>query len=967
MLFKIKSVSKSNLGMHWGAILWVVFFCYSICAGLVFQKLVVPKIFPTASGGLLPNDSASFHYYATVLAEQINVHGWSVWSLYPNEYSTANVAILGALYAVFGYDPALMIPINAALHALSGLMVYLIAREISSDKLVGICAGAIAAVLFIIFPSALNWYGQIHKDGFAIAGSLIVLFTWLKALKNNQTLMDWLFVILLNFTGVLLVLSVRPYNIKLMLIANLGALLFLLFFTVIRRQFLKNIKTIFFFIFTILLLLIAIKSIHLLAGNSPKIPGMGDNYATWQGSNNWQWQDTKWVPDNIEGYVELAASTRAALIDFGVSEKASSTIDQEIKPENLKEVLRYLPRALQIALFAPFPSTWFNNLSLIHIAATIEMTIYYLCIPGVLLLLAYSPKPAVFLTIYFACFFLTTYGFTTANVGTLYRLRYAYEFLILLLGVMGWMTYFNRVGLLQWVIAAALAPKQQEMNDKTLQQELPVNRKKVITSGLAVMAFTLLGFIAFFLRDVLMARTFGLDAELDSFFIALLIPMFIVTVFCMPLGAAFIPVYLKIKESGDIHQSKVLVSNMSLKVTLALAVLCSALYLVAPSILGIIYPNMVIAENANLLIVVNTALLILFFSGMIILGNSVLNAHGRAVLSSISQLIVPMIAILALYLFGATYGVLAVVIGMVIGQFLNLLIVQYFLRQDDVNLMPFSKINSVHQENLLINQYVPLTAAAFFAAVTLPISTLLAMTLPNGAVSAFNLGSKIVLFITGLVSAVVTTVVFPYFSSLIAKNRLMSARRELSFFMLLVTFISVPISAVLFIWADFIVKLLFGGGQFDAGSAAQVVRVMQYAVVQIPFFICNTIILKFATATRHVALICVITILSLLVNVGASLFLTKHMGVAGLALGSSVSVVFATALLVLALVHFWHISKFDALVIFLNWILFLTLLMCLHFKTITSVYAVAIAYLVLLLGYLDSLKVERLSINWWRI
>ena len=649
--------------------------------------------------------------------------------------------------------------------------------------------------------------------------------------------------------------------------------------------------------------MIGIKTVYLLAGDLPKIAGMGDTQTTWRGSSSWQWQDTKWVPNSIEGYVELAASTRATFIEFGLQEKAKSAVDQTIKPQNLEEVIMYLPRALQIGLLAPFPSTWLSNLSLIHIVAAIEMAIYYLCIPGVFLLLLYSPKPAIFVAIYFACFFLTVYGFTTANVGTLYRLRYAYEFIILLLGVLGWLTYLKKLGILQKCIVAVFSPKQLEFDDKTFQGESRVNRKQVITSGLAVMAFTLLGFIAFFIRDVLMARTFGLGSAMDSFFIALLIPMFIVTVFCMPLGAALIPIYLKTKESGDVLQSRALVANLSLKMTFSLAILCGILYLAAPTILELIYPNMVIADNENLVTVVNTALFILLFSGVMVLGNSVLNAHGRAVLSSTSQLIVPITAILALYLFGVTHGVLAVVIGMVVGQLLNLLIVQYFLRQDHVSLMPFSKVNLLSQETLLAHQYIPLAVSAFFVAVALPISTLLAMTLPDGAVSAFNLGSKIVLFITGLVSAVVATVVLPYFSSLIAKNSLMSARRELSFFMLLATFISVPISAVLFIWADSIVKLLFEGGEFDAESAAQVVRVMQYAIVQIPFFICNTIILKFATATKHVALICLIAILSLVVNVGASLLLTKHMGVAGLALGASVSVIFATVLLVLALVR----------------------------------------------------------------
>ncbi|HQS44692.1 MAG TPA: hypothetical protein PLJ70_09765, partial [Methylotenera sp.] len=62
------------------------------------------------------------------------------------------------------------------------------------------------------------------------------------------------------------------------------------------------------------------------------------------------------------------------------------------------------------------------------------------------------------------------------------------------------------------------------------------------------MGLTVLTFVGFFVRDVMMARTFGLGVALDSFFIALILPMFFVAVLCMPLGTAFVPVYLNLKE-----------------------------------------------------------------------------------------------------------------------------------------------------------------------------------------------------------------------------------------------------------------------------------------------------------------------------------------------------------------------------------------------------------------------------------
>jgi len=949
---------------HLALILWVVFFCYAICAALIFQKLLLPLV-PSlhAGGGLLSNDAVYFDSVATKLAENIRLHGWSSWQLYPAVGASGNVAILGALYAIFGHDITLIIPINAGIHALGGVLVFLLARELSGKAAIGNYAGVIAATLFVIFPSALNWYGQIHKDGYAIAGTLMILLTWVKAVRGQRDFLSWLTLIAGYILGVVLVASVRPYGLKLLLIATLGALLAIALIALMRRQLRSKMRLATFFLLATMILIGGIKLM-------PDVAQKGDTYQNWQDKVNsnsnsnrppWRWKNASWLPDSFEGYIELAAKTRAGMISYGLSEKAKSMIDENITPQSVEEVASHLPRALQVGLLAPFPSSWLVNVSMTRLVAVGEMFVYYLCLPGVLLLLFYNRKPAVLVSIYFACFFLVIYGFTTANLGTLYRLRYAYVFVMLMLGVLGWFTWLDKTGRLKWLLYFLQPPAQLPSPEEALEKTQQSGRREAMGSGAIVMGLTLLTFIGFFLRDIMMAQQFGLGAALDNFFIALLIPMFIVTVFCMPLGMAFVPVYLGVKEKKNHQVSRALVSSVSFWTMISLLVICLILYLIGPSILPLLYIKGATMDMQQLIPLLDIALPILLFSGVVILGNSVLNANGRAVLTSTAQLVVPVAAILALLLFGGSYGVKAVMYGMVVGQLLNLFIVQYCLRHYDISLLPRLELFNQAEFSPLLLQYLPLVVSAFFVAIAAPIATLLAISLPEGGVSAFNLGNKVVLFVTGLVSTAISTVMLPYFSALVAKNHLFSARRELSFFILIATFVSVPVSASLYIWSEPIIRLMFEGGAFDGDAIRLVTRVMQYSVVQLPFFVCNALLLKFATATKHVFAISVVAIVGLLVNIGVSILLMKHMGVAGIALGASVSMLFSTVLLVLILVRYWHITKFDALVMLLNWLLFVTLLICLHFGSIPSVYVTVFAYVILLVGYLSSLISDKFS------
>ena len=273
-----------------------------------------------------------------------------------------------------------------------------------------------------------------------------------------------------------------------------------------------------------------------------------------------------------------------------------------------------------------------------------------------------------------------------------------------------------------------------------------------------------------------------------------------------------------------------------------------------------------------------------------------------------------------------------------------------------MSVIPKATSYSHSELSQLLTQYSPQVVAAFFTAITIPTTTFLAMLLPEGAVSAFNLGYKVVLFATGLVGMALSTVVLPYFSSLIVKNNLIAARRELSFFLILSTFISVPISFGLYVYTEQIISLMFEGGNFDKNATEQVVRVMQYSVVQLPFFVCNALLLKFAIATKHLFTICFVAIIGLLITIGSSLILIGHMGVAGIAFGTSISMLISMVLSVLMLARYRHINYFDLLMLLLSWVLFVTLLMCVHFQSAPGIYATVIAYSALLFTHLKSLQ-----------
>ena len=205
---------------------WSLSFIYGSLMALLLQKGILP-MWPEmhAGHGLLMDDAIVFHNMAVEIAQRIHSTGWSEWKIYPHGAS-ANVGLLALLYALLSPDPAWFIPFNAAAHATGALLIYRLGTRLVSGD-IGQAGGLITGILFLIFPSALQWYGQNHKDAFAIAGLLIVLDAWLKLHDDKfcNRFRSNLRVFLQLLIGTLLLGLVRPYFVMVMTLGFLVSFL----------------------------------------------------------------------------------------------------------------------------------------------------------------------------------------------------------------------------------------------------------------------------------------------------------------------------------------------------------------------------------------------------------------------------------------------------------------------------------------------------------------------------------------------------------------------------------------------------------------------------------------------------------------------------------------------------------------------------------------------------------------------
>ena len=934
---------KNNNGSYsTKLVLWIIFYCYATFAALIFQKLLLP-MFPGFHGGsglIGGGDSAFFHNVATNLAESIRVNGWKMWTVWPSEGATGNVSLLAVLYVLFGNDPTVIIPVNAAIHASSGLLIFLIARVLWPGK-VGFYSGIVTATLFVVFPSALNWYAQIHKDGFAILGMLIVFYSWLKSIANSSKLSSFLWMFPGTLTGLVFIVFVRPYNVKMLILSAIFSFLILLIKIILSLDMKRKAYQLVYFAVCIVLLAVVNNYIPRAA--------VIEHSADLVAESNWRWEESDIIPGEIDGILKNTAEIRVHNILYNTRIKARSLIDEDTRPNSVISVMQYIPRALQISLFAPFPNRWSLNTGIIHIVSIGETLIWYMLIPGIVLAFYYGRSQVLFylLTANMLAI-LGIYGFSFPNIGTLYRIKYVYIFILMIIGMIGWVElvrrkYGDRIKSFKFKMEG----EDQAVVDPEMHVAagLTQSRSTIATAGIAVVAFTLLSSVLLVLRDVILARWFGLGNELDAFFIAMIMPMFLATVMSMPVGTVMVPPLLELFKDGSRERAQHLITLSSTLILFAMFVICLAIIVFSRffiPVLGWGFSPEKIAHSLNLLIMVVP---LLFFSGFVILGNSILNARYRFSLPALAQSVVPVIAILTLLVIAGKIGIYAMAAGMCIGQLANLFIVVFYVRKEGYSMSPLIRPALVVQMlrrssaelKSLLSQYAPLVFSSFFVSLALPVNNSIAASLSSGSVSAFNLGIKFVIFFTGLIGTGISTVMLPYFSSYFARNRVMDARRELSFFLFLATVIPIPLTVVMFFLTGPLVRFIFGGGAFTMEDAGTVTRVIEYGIIQLPFFCTNMLFVKYANARRKNSLIMISSLLGLVLNVILNFVFIGRMGVAGIALATSLSMMCSTMLFIVVGHRYNDVSWVDVVFTVLTWLLFLTILLCYHFRSMSGV------------------------------
>ncbi|HEX8096789.1 MAG TPA: hypothetical protein VF507_02080 [Pyrinomonadaceae bacterium] len=378
---------------------------------------LLPSVFDRSGIGLFASDSLHYQSQAGALADTLKTQGLTAWlaaylPVHVKLYSLS-FALLGPL---LGNNILAAEPLNLLYYLATLCLVFKIAAE-SFDRRAGLLAAGIVG----LWPSLLLHGTQMLREQLFIAVTLAPVLILTRLLNRAYTWRRGLAASLAGTSVLAAAWLVRAESWGLVRAAVfLTACLFVVRTLRERRPAAGNVLC-------VSVLLLVAWAVPQVAAKLAGVPGVRPGVSAEQRSL------PAWA---------VIAKRRQQFIKESTESNALSNIDTEVEFQNAGDVLRHVPRAAVVGFFAPFPRMWFDTGGFVGrsgrlLAGAETFLTYVIELLVVAALVKRRNSLSAWLLFLTAAAGVTALGMVVINVGTLYRMRYTFWVMLVVLGAEG--------------------------------------------------------------------------------------------------------------------------------------------------------------------------------------------------------------------------------------------------------------------------------------------------------------------------------------------------------------------------------------------------------------------------------------------------------------------------------------------------------------------------------------------------
>lgn len=433
--------------------------------------------------------------------------------------------------------------------------------------------------------------------------------------------------------------------------------------------------------------------------------------------------------------------------------------------------------------------------------------------------------------------------------------------------------------------------------------------KSIVRAAGFVMIFTLIARILGFVREMVIYTWFGQSYVTDAYNAAFSVPDLIYMLMVGgALSTAFIPVfsrYLANNEDDEAWKVASIVFNYT--ITFCLILIVAGVIYTRPLIM-LLAPDLPTDYISLTILLTRVMFIQTFFMVLSGISMGVLNSKHHFVTPALGAVLYN-IGIIGIGIAMAHYwGIIAFSIGVVVGAAFGFIVQVPALVKSGVR-YSFNWDYKHPGFKQILYLMAPVMLGLSVSQINLFVTQNLASGLAEGSISALKLSQRIMQLPVGIFGTSIATVIFPTMTAQMARKEIPAFRRTFSLGLRATMLISIPAGVGLIALREPIIQLLFQQGQFTASNTqATAVALLWYSIGLFAYSslqIMNRVFYSMEDTITPV----VAAIISVAVNVGASLWLIKSMQHGGLALAFTISGI--TNLLLLIAIFKWRLKSID--------------------------------------------------------
>ena len=344
-----------------------------------------------------------------------------------------------------------------------------------------------------------------------------------------------------------------------------------------------------------------------------------------------------------------------------------------------------------------------------------------------------------------------------------------------------------------------------------------------------VSGMTLLSRILGFVRDFVIARTFGAGLATDAFFVAFKLPNLLRRMFAEgSFSQAFVPILGEYKNKRGELETLLLIDHVTSILALILFAVTAIGVAAAPLLVWISAPGFAADANKFELTVALTRITFpyIFFMSLVALAGGILNTMSRFALPAFTPVLLN-VAFIAMALFAVPYfdpPVLALGWAVLLGGVLQLAIQIPALRR--IAMLPRPSLNwrAAWQDpgvRRILTLMGPALLGVSVSQISLLINTIFASFLKTGSVSWLYYADRLMEFPSGMLGVALGTILLPSLSKYHASANHLEYSKLLDWGLRLTLLLAAPAAFALAILAVPLIATLFHHGAFTGNDVFQ--------------------------------------------------------------------------------------------------------------------------------------------------